>query len=341
MKYQVSACAVLLLALSPVSAQLATSHTPAPMPRSGEATAPFNAVGKPMARVNGTVLTDRDFRNTMYTMFPYARQHNGAIPKAMESDIRSGAMKMMVFEELCYQEAVRRKMTVPPQKLHKAETDFIGRFNNPREFQDYLQQEYNGSRTDLFAKIKRSLLIDEFLKAEIDAKAKVSDAEARAYYDKNPQRFQVKESISFQTISILPPDNATPAQLKEARTRAESAYKQAKDAKTYDAFGLLAEKYSDDDYRVVMGDHKAVERSQLPPAVVQAGLTLKPDQVSDLIQIGNAWTIVKVNKHIPAGKMKFEEVKPKLVAYLEKLKTEQLRSALDAKLHQNAKIETL
>jgi len=339
MKYQLSACAVLLMALSPVSAQLATSHTP--QYPSGEATAPFKAVGKPVARVNGTVLTDRDFRNTMYTMFPYARQHNGAVPKAMESDIRAGAMKMMVFEELCYQEALRRKMTVPPQKLSKAEVDFVARFNNPREFQDYLQQEYNGSRAALNSKIKRSLLIDEFLKAEVDAKAKVSDAEAREYYDKNPERFQVKESISFQTISILPPDPATPDQLKEARTRAEAAYKAAKDAKTYDQFGLLAEKYSDDDYRVVMGDHKAVERSKLPPLVVQAALALKPDQVSDLIQVGNAYTIIKVNKHIPAGKMKFEEVKAKLVQFLEKRKTEELRTALDAKLHQNAKIEVL
>ena len=341
MKYQVSACAVLLMALSPVSAQLATSHTPQQYSSPGEATAPMQAVGKPVARVNGTVLTDRDFRNTIYTMFPYVRQHNGALPKGMESDIRAGAMKMMVFEELCYQQALRRKMTVPPQKLRKAEADFIGRFNNPREFQGYLQQEYGGSRELLSSQIKRSLLIDEFLAVEVDQKAKVSLAEAKAYYDQNPERFAIKESIAFQTISILPPDNATPDQLKEARKRAEAAYAAAKAAKTYEQFGLLAEKYSDDDYRVVMGDHKAVERSKLPPAVVQAGLTLKPDQVSDLIQIGNAWTIVKVNKHILAGKMKFEDVKPQLVKFLEKRKTEQLRSALDAKLHQNAKIETL
>jgi len=124
MKYQLSACAVLLIALSPVSAQLATSHTP--QYPSGEATAPLKAVGKPVARVNGTVLTDRDFRNTMYSMFPYARQHNGAVPKAMEPDIRAGAMKMMVFEELCYQEALRHKMTVPRRSLEGR-----GRFCRP------------------------------------------------------------------------------------------------------------------------------------------------------------------------------------------------------------------
>ena len=64
--------------------------------------------------------------------------------------------------------------------------------------------------------------------------------------------------------------NATPDQLKEARKRADEALSQAKAAKTYEQFGLLAEKYSDDDYRVMMGDHKAVERAKLPPSVVQA-----------------------------------------------------------------------
>jgi len=28
----------------------------------------------------------------MFTIFPYARQHNGGFPKAMEEDIRKGAL---------------------------------------------------------------------------------------------------------------------------------------------------------------------------------------------------------------------------------------------------------
>ena len=202
----------------------------------------MQAVGKPVLRVNGTVLTDRDLQSTMYAMFPYARQHNGAVPKSLEKDIRTGAMKMMVFEELVYQEALRRKMTVPPAKLQKAEAALSRQFDSPQQFQQYLQVEYHGSRPLLDSKIKRSLLIEEFLKAEVDQKATVSDAELKAYYDKNPARFQVKESIAFQTISILPPKNATPDQLKEARKRADEALKQAKAAKTYDAVRLVGGK---------------------------------------------------------------------------------------------------
>ena len=69
---------------------------------------------KPVARVNGAVLTDRDLLREMYTIFPYAQQHNG-FPKAQEAAIRQGALEMIIFEELVYQEAVRRKLTVPPR----------------------------------------------------------------------------------------------------------------------------------------------------------------------------------------------------------------------------------
>ncbi len=340
MKFQLSACALLSLALSPVSAQLATSHTPTNYSM-GVSSAPIHAVGKPVARVNGTVLTDKDLLSTMYAMFPYARQHNGAVPKALEADIRSGAMKMMVFDELVYQEALRRKMTVPPEKLQKAERDFAGRFDSPSEFQRYVQTEFHGDRPLLRSKIKRSLLIEEFLKVEVDRKATVTEAEVKAYYDKNPGRFQYPESFAFQTISILPPANATPEQLKEARKRADEALRQSKTAKTYQEFGLLAEKYSDDDYRVMMGDHKAVERAKLPPSVVDAILALKPDQASGLIQVENAYTIVRLNKHIMPGKKKFEDVKADLRKELVSKKTDQLRSALDKKLHEGAKVEVL
>ena len=68
--------------------------------------------GKAVAKVNGTVLTDKDLLREMYAIFPYARQHNG-FPKAQEADIRQGALEMIIFEELVYQEALRRKMTIP------------------------------------------------------------------------------------------------------------------------------------------------------------------------------------------------------------------------------------
>ena len=51
--------------------------------------------------------------------------------------------------------------------------------------------------------------------------------------------------------------------MKEARKKADDALKQAKATKTYEEFGILAEKISEDDYRVMMGDHHKVDRAKL------------------------------------------------------------------------------
>ena len=331
----------LLAATLPVSAQLVASHasTAAPAPAANVTLAP--PAGKPVARVNGAVLTDRDLQREMFAIFPYARQHNGGVPKAMEEDIRRGAMKMMEFEELVYQDAVKRGVTIPPARMTKAEADFRKQFRSPDQYQEYLKEECQGSRQVLRNKIRRSLMIEQLLKTDVDDRSAISVVAAKAYFDKHPDEFRIPESYSIQTISVLPPQNATPAQLKEARKRADEAIKQAKVTKSYEEFGVLAEKISEDDWRVMMGDRKAMDITKLPPEVTKAIQAMQIGQVSDLIQVGQAYTIVRLNAHIPAGMEKFDTVKDSLRKRLQKNKTEQLRAALDKKLRQSAKVEEL
>ena len=139
----------------------------------------------------------------------------------------------------------------------------------------------------------------------------------------------------------MPPANANAEALKEARKRAEDALKQAKATNNYQEFGLLAEKISEDDYRVNMGDRKTVAPDKLPTEVVKALSAMKDGQVSDLVQLGNAYTILRLNAHTPPGETNFEAAKKELMANLRKQKYERLRVALGKRLRQNAKIETL
>jgi parvulin-like peptidyl-prolyl isomerase len=298
----------------------------------------MQVTGKPVVRINGAVLTDRDLLREMLAMFPYARLHNG-FPKSQEAEIRRGALQMIEYEELVYQEAERRKMTIPAARLDKAEAEYRAKFSSDEDFNEYLKTELNGSRQLFRRQIRRSLLIDALLKTEIGDRSKVSLAEARAYYDKNPKLFQHGELFAFQTISIMPPENASPDVKQQARQRAEDALKQAKATKNFQEFGLLAEKLSEDDYRVNMGDHKVVEREQLPQEMVQPALAMQPGQVSNLIQIGSFYLFFRLNAHVPAGKVKFEEVKDRLLKDLEKNKYERLRADLDKRLRQHAKVE--
>ncbi len=334
--------AVAGMEISTASAQTGAAHGPV---ASATATSMVNPEAvppeKPVARVNGAVLTDRDLLREMYAIFPYARQHNGGFPKAMEEDIRKGALQMVVFEELVYQEAQRRGMTVTPAKLAHALGEFRKQFKSPDDYKGFMAWECKGSEQVLRHKIRRSLLIDQLLSSEVQSKSDVTLAEMKTYYEKNAAAFRKPESFSFQTISILPPDKATTAQMKVVRQRADGALKLAKATTNYEDFGLLAEKISEDDYSVMMGEHKFVERDKLPPQVVSAALALQPGQVSDLIQVEQAYAIVRLISHNPPGMQSFENVKDSLNKQLQQAKIDQLRSALDKKLRAKAKIEML
>ena len=340
MRYQLPISALLVVALSfSVAAAQVASHAPTAVAKTTAAqVAPLQVSDKAVARVNGVVLTDRDLLREMYAIFPYARQHNG-FPKSEEAAIRQGALEMIIFEELVYQEAVRRKLTVPPEKLNRAEADFRKQFNTPDEYQQYLQAEMHGSPQKVREQIQRSLLIEQLLKSDVENRSEVSLAEVKAYYDKNPARFEQPKSFSCQAISILPPLKPTAEQAKEAQKRAEDALRQAKATKSYQEFGLLAEKISEDDFRVNMGGHKVIGRDKLPPQVVKALQALQPGQVTGLIEIESAYTIIRLNAHNTAKKQSLEEVKADLKVELQKIKYEKLRSGLAKQLRAKAKIE--
>jgi hypothetical protein len=343
MRLQFCTAVLVMMEISVASGQVA-SHAPTTaqtLLSAQPATAPGVQVSdKPVAWVNGTVLTDRDLLREMYTIFPYARQHNG-FPKELEPEIRRGALEMIIFDELVYQEARRRHATISPARLTRAEVEFRKQFPSQDVYEQFLKVEMNGSRQVLHEKIRRSLLIEAVLKTEVQSKAAVSLAEARAYYDKNPKSFERGESFGIQTISIIPPQNASAEIQKEARQRAEEALRQAKATKSYREFGLLAEKVSDDDWRVNMGDRRQVDRAQLPPPLVAAALKMKLGEVSDLLQFGPNYTLFRLNAHTPAGKADFSAVKTQVQSDIEKARYNELRAEFHKRLRKNAKVEVL
>jgi peptidyl-prolyl cis-trans isomerase SurA len=95
--------------------------------------------------------------------------------------------------------------------------------------------------------------------------------------------------------------------LKEGRKRGRKRAAPGQDHQDRRRVWLLAEKISDDDYRVMMGQHKPVPADKLAHPGVKALNAMKPGDVSDLIQLDQAYTIVRLQVHTPAGKAKFED----------------------------------
>jgi parvulin-like peptidyl-prolyl isomerase len=322
-----------MLVVSTTAAQLAaTSRARVP------ASAHISAV-RPVARINGAVLTEADLQREISAMFPYAQQHGGKVPKSMEDTIRRGALQMIEFEELVYQEALRRNMHINVTRLDRAVQDLHAQFDSDTAFQQFLKAEFHGSSAILRRKVERSLLIDELLDQEVAKKSAISDAEVRAAYDRDPAKYALPRRVSIQTISVVIPDDATPEQEMTSQHRAEDILLKAKATRSSEEFGVLAEKNSDDDWRVMMGDHGLVEEGRMPAPVGQIAFRMKPGAVSDVIRVENSFCIVRVSANEPAKHLPFEEVKAQIRKTMQAQRVEQLRGTLNRRLRKTAKVE--
>ena len=348
MKFRSALIAAIALSASMMaqmpSAPMAASHTASPptvSPTGGlQPMTQEQMASKAAIRINGSELSELEVRREMVTIFPYALQHNG-FPKDIEPQIRKGAVEMIIFEELLYQEAKRRNISIPPEKLAKAQAAFRKQFPTKSGFEQYLKVECKGSEQVLRERVRRSLLIDKMLKSEVNAKAVVTPAMVREYYEKQGKEFEHGETVAIQTISIVPPQGASKDVIAGAKTKAQEILKKAKQTKNYEQFGILAEDNSDDDWHTHMGDRKTMDIKKLPPMVAKVATTMKVGSVSDLIEVGNAWVILRLNAHKTAGKTPFVEVHKKLSSDLQKQKTLDVRAALNQKLRKDAKIEVL
>jgi peptidyl-prolyl cis-trans isomerase C len=337
MNSKLSLGVLIIVATLAATAQVA-SHAPTAQSANAATVSP---AAKAVVRVNGSVLTDRDLAREMLNVFPYAKQHGGKFPKDSEPEIRKAALRNLEFEELTYQEAKRRGLAVAPTKLNQAVKDFRAQFESEALFQQYLKAEQKGSVEELRDKIRRAILIDMVLKSEVENRAKLTDAQLRAFYDKNPERFRKPDSVSIQTITIAYGDNPSPTDKQKARQKAEDALKQVKSTKDYDGFGQIAEKVSMDDWHVMMGDHKWLHRGRMPEPVEKVVFAMKAGEVSGIIDSGDSFCIARVNGREDSHPVGFNEVKVRLKQDLEKQKKDELRATFDQRLRKTARIEEL
>lgn len=330
--------AVLATAASQAQTSLVASHAPTKSSAS-QSTAGLQP-GTVVARVNGAELKDTDLKRAIDRLFPYEGMHGNKVPDKYNSDIRGKALNQIIFEELAYQEAKRRNMIVPVATVHEVEQQARSRFTTQAQYDEFVRSGY-GSVEGFRRQIRRGILIAKLVDADVTQRSHMSDAQLREYYLRNKARFVKPESISIQSITINIPDNPTPEQLNTARERAQAILPKAKAAKSYEEFGLIAEKASDDDWRVMMGDHKWIHRGRTPAAVEKVIFSLKPQQTSDVIETREALIIVRVNGYEPQKQLSFAEVKDNMRQGMEAEAAGKLRADLEQRLRKGGKVEVL
>ncbi len=159
-------------------------------------------------------------------------------------------------------------------------------------------RNFNGNRANLIEALKKSrityedwkketeemLIISSMRYMQVDKKVTISPAKIRAYYAAHKDSLSLESQVHLYGMMIPKSDG---------KKVAESALKLVQDGKL---FSDVAKSYSKDSLASSGGDYGMVKPADLAPAIQQALTTIKPGEITQVVEIAGDYYLFMKGK---------------------------------------------
>ena len=183
-----------------------------------------------------------------------------------------------------------------------------------------------------------NLAVQKYVEKEFGGKVAVSEGEAKAFYDGNPEYFKEPEAIRVSGILIKVDPKSEPAKKEEARKKLEDIEKRVQKGED---FAVLAKDFSEDASAAQGGDLGMIPRGKMPKALDDAAFSLKPGEVSNVVETELGFHLIKVHEKKPEKVVPFKEVEEKIRQHLANQKLKQRVDEFLNEVKKTAKIERI
>jgi len=154
--------------------------------------------------------------------------------------------------------------------------------------------------------LQMTMLARTYVDEKIRPGVSVSDEEAKAFYDENPQYFERPEQVRASHILINVAEDADEAAVAEARKRAEAALEKAAAGED---FAALATELSEGPSADNGGELGWFSKGQMVEAFTEAAFATEPGKVAEeIVKTQFGFHVIKVHEHREATTMPFDEV---------------------------------
>jgi len=309
----------------------ADSETKAAAPKVASAVAGQD----PVARVNGVAISALELARASKVMLAGQR---GMTPSAdQQKEFEMQALTQLVSAELLYQAGQKLEIKDLEKQIDDKLAQGRARFANAEDFAKAMKS-MDMEEKDLRDYTRRDLIITNFIEKTIVPAVKVSEEDARKFYDQNPDKFTRPESVKASHILLGVDEKATAEEKKAAREKAEKLRKELAGGAD---FAELAKGNSTCPSSKQGGDLGYFSKGQMVPAFEKAAFALKPGEISDVVETQFGYHIIKLTEKKAAEKVDFKEVKPRIEDFLKNQKIGAAVSDYLAEARKTAKIELL
>jgi peptidyl-prolyl cis-trans isomerase C len=321
-------------AATPVAKAAPPAAKPAPAPAAEPGAA--KAYPDVVAVVEGQEIKASELQGAV-AMFLAQR---GTRPDDVPEEQRSGVFHMML-DQLIMSRIVDKRSA--DEKVSDADVmaeinKYKARIGSEEAFNQQLAQ--SGQTLEAVKEDIRSQLRQQhWVESQIKDQKKVTDADADEYYKNNPADFKEPEQVRASHILIAVPEDAKPEVVSQKLKVAEGAATRVKGGED---FAKVAKELSEDPgSKETGGDLNFFSKDKMVPEFADAAFALKKDAISEPVRSKFGYHVIKVTDRKDGGTVKLEEVKPRLVAYLQAQEQkkamakmlQELRAAADVKVN--------
>lgn len=271
-----------------------------------------------VATVNGNDITVKQFQSTLALYKQSLESMYGST--IWDTEVEEGVKykdkfkdimldQMIDIEAVCEQ-ARKEKLVPTTEEVDKAFDDLKKNIDADKEYKNELK-EMGIDDTYLRNQQEQDLIIQKY-KENFDKNVKITDEEMKKYYDEHKKDYYKDEVKASHILISTVDDNGKPlseAKKKEAKKKAEEVLKKAKSG---EEFSELAKEYSDDPGSAANGgDLGYFTKGQMVQPFEEAAFSLKPGEISGLVESEYGYHIIKVYDKIDK-QLSFDEVKDQI-----------------------------
>jgi len=263
-------------------------------------------------------------------------QGGGFSPAAYEQYLNTSGTTAQDFEAKLADELLVQQFTAPFEAasqasllearfaFERAETKFdatyvefdpakeVASMKEPAEadLQDYFRNVQSDYEVPAAVRYSYAVISPATVQNEVQIAAEDIDLE----YTDNPTKYTAPARIKLRQIRFTFPEKSDPKKLAELKEKAEGVRGKALAG---EAFDKLAKQHSDDvPSKVLGGDIGWKSRGAFPLAVDVALFKLKPDEISEVVDLGSGYAIFKVDAKEEPKVKPLEEVRGEIEAAL-------------------------
>lgn len=250
------------------------------------------------AVINGRSIPTSDYEGA-FTALVRQRFYHGQIPETELAGVREEIKSKLVQRVVLLEEAERRKILPDQEQIEEVLSGYEKRYTNSPQWQQ--------NRETLLPGLKRQLA-EQSLIAQLDKQVRdvppPSDAEVRAYYDKNPGLFTEPEKLHMAVI-LLAVDPSSPATAWQAtRDEARAIYGRIQNGADFEEAARLHSSV----YAEKSGDMGYLHRGMLPENIQQKIDQFEQGRVNEPMDTLEGVAIFKLLDRVAARQREFADV---------------------------------